>query len=204
MLCPTRQGPSGCKYAAARSNHHRRNRRLLPAANYQAGTGTANSSSAAVPAPGLGLLGIPSISSPKSYLQHWQSAVKPRLDAIWGSILRTSNPERLLFGLDALLMQLRSSRSLAVHIQQQHEDPAWAQAASQVRRQAIQCVTRRSSALLCTSCTIGCKTASCLSLLLCKASSTAVGHISNKQSCYMFAPPAMQYCMVTPCCMLIL
>jgi hypothetical protein len=29
-------------------------------------------------------------------------------------------------------MQLRSSRSLAVHLQQQHDDPAWVTAAAQV------------------------------------------------------------------------
>jgi hypothetical protein len=50
-------------------------------------------------------------------------------------VLKTSNAERLLFNLDALLMQLRSSRSLAVHLQQQHEDLAWAEAAAQVWRE---------------------------------------------------------------------
>jgi hypothetical protein len=47
-------------------------------------------------------------------------------------VLKTSNAEKLLFSLDALLMQLRSSRSLAVHLQQQHQDPAWVEAAAKV------------------------------------------------------------------------
>jgi hypothetical protein len=87
----------------------------------------------AAPVSNCGLLGSDaSITSPAAYLQHWRSAVKPRLEAIWATVLKTSNPERLLFALDALLMQLRSSRSLAVHLQQQHEDPAWVKAAAQV------------------------------------------------------------------------
>jgi hypothetical protein len=83
--------------------------------------------------PSCGLLGADaSINSPTAYLQHWRAAVKPRVDGLWATVLKTSNPERLLFSLDALLMQLRSSRSLAVHLQQQHEDPAWTEAAAQV------------------------------------------------------------------------
>jgi hypothetical protein len=51
---------------------------------------------------------------------------------LWSVVIRTSNAERLLWNLDDLLMQLRSCRSLSVHIQQHHTDPAWAAAGRQV------------------------------------------------------------------------
>lgn len=109
---------------------------LQPAAQHAQQTADSTSlakQGAAAPAPSCGLLGAAaSINTPSAYLQQWRAAVKPRLDGLWAAVLKTSNPERLLFGLDALLMQLRSSRSLALHLQQQHGDAAWASAAAQV------------------------------------------------------------------------
>lgn len=71
-------------------------------------------------------------SSPACYSKQWGTLDKPRLDSLWAAVNRTSNPERLLLLLDELLMYLRSCRSLAVHFQQHHTDPAWAAAGQQV------------------------------------------------------------------------
>lgn len=78
-----------------------------------------------------GLLCHPDVKTPVEYINDWSQRVRPRLDALWSSILRSSNAERVLLSLDDLLMHLRSSRSLAVHIQQQHHDATWRAAAAQ-------------------------------------------------------------------------
>lgn len=87
----------------------------------------------AVPA---GLLCTPGVTDPQALPAYWKHQTRPRLEALWSSIQRSNNAGRVLLALDELLMQLRSSRSLAVHIQQQHEDPSWAAAAAEV---AVDC-----------------------------------------------------------------
>jgi hypothetical protein len=119
---------AACVRRARQADRHRRHSALPDISTIV----TAETSQAST-LPGCGLLAADaSIDSPAAYLRHWRAAVKPRLDALWASVLKTSNAERLLFNLDALLMQLRSSRSVAVHLQQQHDDPAWGEAAAQV------------------------------------------------------------------------
>jgi hypothetical protein len=56
---------------------------------------------------------------------------------LWSVVIQTGNAERLLLTLDDLLMQLRSCRTLSIHIQQHHTDPAWAAAGRQVAADCI-------------------------------------------------------------------
>lgn len=79
-----------------------------------------------------GISGMAGITKPGDLKACWSQRTRPRLDALWGSIQRSRNAERVLLALDDLLMQLRSSRSLASHLQKQHEKAEWRAAAAQV------------------------------------------------------------------------
>jgi Zn-dependent oligopeptidase len=65
----------------------------------------------------------------------WRAG-KSRLDALNRTLQATYKPDVFLDRLDALLMDLKNSRTIAEHLRAQHADPAWRAAAAQVAEEA--------------------------------------------------------------------